>query len=71
MDHIGWQVAGGLIVMFIGAVVGRFTVVKPDCSKCGLDLLKAEIGRLCNLVRVLCEKTGIPVKDQLEIENME
>jgi len=71
MDHAGWQVAGGLILLIAGAFIGRFTVVKPDCSKCGLVELKAEITRLCFLVRVLAEKVGLSVKEQLEIEKME
>jgi hypothetical protein len=75
MDHAGWQLAGGLILLIMGAVVGRFTAPKNDCSKCGLmelkTELKAEITRLCNLVRALAEKVNLSVKEQLEIERLE
>jgi hypothetical protein len=64
MENAGWMLAINLLLLIVGAGVGRFTAQKNDCSKCG-------IARLCNLVRVLCEKAGVPVKEQLQIESLE
>ena len=71
MENAGWMLAINLVLLIVGAGVGRFTAQKNDCSKCGIAQLKAEIVRLCNLVRVLCEKAGVPVKEQLQIESLE
>jgi hypothetical protein len=71
MDHAGWQVAGGLLLLIAGAFVGRLLTPRNDCAKCGILELKAEIRRLCNLVKVLAERVQLSVKEQLEIEQME
>ena len=71
MDHTGWQVAGGLILLILGAGIGRLLSPRNDCAKCGLLELKAEIKRLCNLMKVLAERSNLSVKEQLEIEHME
>lgn len=70
MDHAGWTIAGGLLTMIFGAAL-HWLFARNDCTKCGISELKAEISRLCNLVRALAEKAGMTVKEQLEIESME
>lgn len=69
-ERAGWQLAIGLLLLIIGAGVGRYTSPKNDCSKCGIDGLRSEIQRLCSLVRALAEKVNLTVKEQLEIEEL-
>jgi len=69
-EHAGWVLAASLIVNVLVFFLGR-RYGKGDCESCGISELKAEIQRLCNLVRALAEKTGMTVKEQLEIESME
>jgi hypothetical protein len=70
-EHAGWQLAIGLILLIAGAFVGRKTAPKNDCSKCGIEGLKAEIQRLRNLIETLWGQAGLKVKDRLEIEALE
>lgn len=71
-ENAGWMLSINLILLLAGTGLGRFVSSrKNECEKCGIAQLKAEIIRLCNLVRVLCERAGVPVKEQLEIEKME
>jgi uncharacterized membrane protein (DUF106 family) len=69
-DHAAWIILATVISGLIGALIHRvFTDQK--CGKCGMAELKAEIARLCNLVRALAEKVGMSVKEQLEIESID
>jgi hypothetical protein len=69
-DHAAWIIVGGIVSMILGAAL-HWLAAKDNCKNCGIGELKAEIVRLCNLVRALAEKTGMSVKEQLEIENIE
>ncbi len=76
-DHAGWIIAANLVSVLLGVLAGRIIARKSDCERCGIEQLKAEIAtlkgaisELCNLVRVLAEKAGLSVKEQLEIESI-
>jgi hypothetical protein len=70
LDHAGWTIVGYIVCTGLGA--GAHWLFRRDnCKSCGIAELKAEIARLCNLVRALAEKTGMTVKEQLEIESLE
>ena len=70
MEHAGWMIVGSIVSMVIGAAL-HWAIRKDNCKSCGIAELKAEISRLCSLVRALAEKAGMTVKEQLEIENLE
>ncbi|MFZ0931235.1 MAG: hypothetical protein WAN11_21695 [Syntrophobacteraceae bacterium] len=70
LDHAGWTVVGYMVCLIVGGAV-HWLFQRNDCTKCGIAELKAEISRLCNLVRALAEKAGMTVKEQLEIESLE
>ena len=69
LEHAGWTIVGYIVCMALGAAI-HWLFRRDNCKNCGIAELKAEIARLCNLVRALAEKTGMTVKEQLEISEL-
>lgn len=76
LDHAGWILAVGLLLNIFSFLLGK-RFGRGDCQSCGITelkaettALKAEIGRLCNLIETLWENAGLTVKERLEIQKM-
>ena len=62
---IGGAIATGSVLLGV-AIKSWFR--KSDCEKCGIEGLRMEIRAQSKMIRLLAEKAGVTVKEQLEIE---
>lgn len=66
-DHAGWIIVASIASALMGALAHRL-FTGNQCASCGIVQLKNEIKVLSGMIRLLCEKTGVKVKEQIEIE---